>query len=363
MFPEITSALECLYFVPLPFYEDVRDYQFPSFAHNTAVTPTPAQLEAARGLISAMDLMQGEGEGAEDNEDEDGAGELLQPEQTFNPVLQRFYQCVERRALDESAEVSELDPLIARYVNPDKATLKASEGPFKAFKAAFQLRKVESKKEQKKRHWSAVYGADASLEDMDQDILAAKQLKAATSSSSSSSSSSGSGGGSGGDAMADDLKFEDIVATRVDKIGSVDPVKDFNTILDRRSSGDEVDMACAQMADMVKQLVNSAFNGDAFPKAIDCMVAFRLGCVMHEEPSHFNNALTEYKQLYCKKIPDFWQMVVEEGIFPINNSEVGHSKFTPEEARKFLDVAAPAPAQQAAAVDDDDDDDLWGSMN
>jgi len=40
--------------------------------------------------------------------------EALQPKTTFNPALQRFYQCVERRALDPEADISELDPVISK---------------------------------------------------------------------------------------------------------------------------------------------------------------------------------------------------------------------------------------------------------
>ena len=41
--------------------------------------------------------------------------ESLKPKLTFNPVLQRFYQSLEARALDSTADVVDLDPVIAKY--------------------------------------------------------------------------------------------------------------------------------------------------------------------------------------------------------------------------------------------------------
>ena len=43
--------------------------------------------------------------------------EALKPKHTFNPVLQRFYQCVQQRAMSPDAPVTTLDPTIAKYYN------------------------------------------------------------------------------------------------------------------------------------------------------------------------------------------------------------------------------------------------------
>lgn len=68
--------------------------------------------------------------------------ELLKPKRTFNPVIQRFYKCVDRRALDPSAPVQDLDPEIQRYLNPDATILKQAEKALAKFKNSFRLVKV-----------------------------------------------------------------------------------------------------------------------------------------------------------------------------------------------------------------------------
>lgn len=42
--------------------------------------------------------------------------EALKPANTFNPVLQRFYQTVQQRALDPATALAPLEPIIAPYM-------------------------------------------------------------------------------------------------------------------------------------------------------------------------------------------------------------------------------------------------------
>src|SRR5262245_40655856 len=95
-------------------------------------------------LVDSLDLMNGK--------DDDGEPmELLNPKYTFNPALQRFYQCVERRALDPSAPIGELDPVISKYVEPDKDLMKKAEPAFQAIRQSFKFEKVVIEKKQQKR--------------------------------------------------------------------------------------------------------------------------------------------------------------------------------------------------------------------
>jgi ATP-dependent DNA helicase 2 subunit 2 len=109
--PHIKPDYECLYYNSLPFAEDIRQYSFSSLAPDKArksVAPTAQQLQAAEKLINDMDLMHNE-------EREDGSlGESLKPKYTYNPVLQRFYQCVQFRALNPDSNLPKLDPLIEK---------------------------------------------------------------------------------------------------------------------------------------------------------------------------------------------------------------------------------------------------------
>jgi len=69
------------------------------------------QLAAAEELITGLDLMTAQ---------VDAAGhksEALDPRKTFNPVLQRFYQALQARAMEPDCPLPELDPEIQKCVS------------------------------------------------------------------------------------------------------------------------------------------------------------------------------------------------------------------------------------------------------
>ncbi len=159
--PHIKADYECMYYNSLPFAEDLRQYPFSSLAPDKirkSFAPTQDQLTAAEQLINSLDLMTA-------SQDEDGNQiEALKPKYTYNPVLQRFYQCIQHRALHPNTPLPKLDPLIEKYVNPDEELFHKSMDPIKKFKSVFSLAKVEDKKEKTER----VYWRDS---------LAANQVK------------------------------------------------------------------------------------------------------------------------------------------------------------------------------------------
>lgn len=71
---------DSLYFNVLPFAEDVREFQFPSFKNLPATfQPNDEQQEAADNLVRMLDLAPPAKE------------EILKPDLTPNPVLEVFY--------------------------------------------------------------------------------------------------------------------------------------------------------------------------------------------------------------------------------------------------------------------------------
>ena len=77
----------------LPTVEDIRDFQFSSLDQCSI-----QQEEVVSKFIDSLDLEQ-------------NGEELLKPNETYNPVLQYFYQCLEAKALDKSEDF----PLSAGY--------------------------------------------------------------------------------------------------------------------------------------------------------------------------------------------------------------------------------------------------------
>jgi len=136
LMPHIKSDLEYLIYQKLPFAEDLRHYPFAPLdpGHiRAAHAPSQAQLDAAERLIQSLDLMTA-------SKDEDGEPmESLKPKFTYNPVLQRFYQCVQHRALHPNAPLPPLDPVISQYCNPDQQLFTAAKRQLEDFKRLFPL--------------------------------------------------------------------------------------------------------------------------------------------------------------------------------------------------------------------------------
>lgn len=113
--PHIGSNGAVLYLNALPTVEDIRDYQFESLKECTI-----KQEEVMSKFIDSLDLEK-EIEGEEDGE------EALKPGETFNPVLQYFYQCLEHKALKKENNLPDLDETIEDYLRPDKKLFEGNK--------------------------------------------------------------------------------------------------------------------------------------------------------------------------------------------------------------------------------------------
>jgi len=106
--PHISKGGAILYLNTLPTVEDIRDYQFESLKECTI-----KQEEVVSRFIDSLDM---------EREDEEGnVEEVLKPTETFNPVLQYFYQCLEHKALESDNNLPSLDDAIEDYLKPDKS--------------------------------------------------------------------------------------------------------------------------------------------------------------------------------------------------------------------------------------------------
>lgn len=73
---------------------------------------------------------------------------------------------------------------------------------------------------------------------------------------------------------------------KVEKIGDLTPVQDFEAMISRRDSPDWVVKAIKDMKDKIFDMVEDSHEGDNYPKALDCLVALRKGCIL-EQVIHF----------------------------------------------------------------------------
>ena len=136
------------YFNLLPFSEDIRDFAFGTFEQNPNLKITPTQKEATKNLVSSMRLKTA---------DED---EILDPDFTFNPILQRFYKTIQNKAFDADAGIAPLDEDIRKYIEPDEQIFAKSEEFISQYKDAFKLEKNVVEKANKKRRWKELVVVD-----------------------------------------------------------------------------------------------------------------------------------------------------------------------------------------------------------
>eukprot|EP01105_Mastigella_eilhardi_P010054 TRINITY_DN2353_c0_g1_i3.p1 TRINITY_DN2353_c0_g1~~TRINITY_DN2353_c0_g1_i3.p1 ORF type:complete len:753 (-),score=192.03 TRINITY_DN2353_c0_g1_i3:99-2321(-) len=321
--PHVKHDLDCLYVQLLPFAENLRSYQFPPMnptnsATKKAYIPSPEQLVSAAKLITSFDLMTSavneDGEQVED----------LKPKEVYNPVLQRFYQCVAQRALDPAHPISVVDPAIDKLVKPNERLVSQAAPALEAFAASFPLQKSEAAAKLEQRS----YWRDQ-LQDAARDVTL--------------DSYTGGSGAAGQKTprrlsrdLAMDLSIEKLIASGVTAVGSVTPVKDFEEMMQRRDVDLVID-AVTQLRKRIMQLINDSIQDTYYGKTLECVVALRKGCVMEDEFQQFNTMLQDMRfQFENKTRNKFWQLVVEKGLSLIHNQECVDSPITPKDSAEYL---------------------------
>ena len=159
--PHISSDIECFYLNVLPFYEDVKKYHFQSFKEKFPVNDK--QQSIIDDFVSQMDL--------NDNKLDNTKNLLKTPEETFNPILQRFYNSIYVRALDPNSLIPDIDPKIREqiYSNP----LGNKHPLFDAMKEQFPLKENEIKSVHTKERWNEFIDKPSKI---NSELLALKKI-------------------------------------------------------------------------------------------------------------------------------------------------------------------------------------------
>ena len=71
-------------------------------------------------------------------------------------------------------------------------------------------------------------------------------------------------------------------SVKVEKIGDSTPMQDFEAMISRRDSPKWVDKAITDMKNKICNLVEDSYNGDNYPKAVECLNALRKGCILEQ---------------------------------------------------------------------------------
>ncbi|XP_059651548.1 ATP-dependent DNA helicase 2 subunit KU80 [Cornus florida] len=292
---------DSLYFNVLPFAEDVREFQFPSFSNfPSSCQPNKQQQEATDNLVKMLDLAP------------TGKEEALQPDFMPNPVLERFYHHLELKSKQPDAAVPPLDDTLRKITEPDRELLLQSKSVIDEFRMHFELKENPKLKKSTRR------------------LLRDKP----------------SGSNEEGEAIGNEAvnSIENASTFKVEKIGDSTPVQDFEAMMSRRDSPKWVSKAVKDMKNKIFELVESAVEGDTYPyhKAVECLVALRKGCILEQEPKQFNDVLHNlYKFCHEKDLNSFNEFLASRGIMLITKTEAIDSDVTEDEARSFMVKTVP----------------------
>ncbi|KAF5744319.1 ATP-dependent DNA helicase 2 subunit KU80-like isoform X2 [Tripterygium wilfordii] len=233
---------DSFYFNVLPFTEDFREYHFPSFSNfPPSLQPSEQQQEAADNLVQMLDLAPPERQ------------EALLPDFTPNPVLERFYRHLELKSKHPDAAVPPLDGTLKKITEPDPVLFSENKPKIDSFCRSFELKENPKLKKSNRR------------------ILRERP----------SLSDEGDGYGNVSDAQ-DVTSIESKPVIKVEKVGDLTPVQDFEALMSRRDSPHWVGKAIKEMRNKIFNLVEDSYEGDNYAKALEYLVALRKGCSLEQ---------------------------------------------------------------------------------
>ncbi|XP_021255621.1 X-ray repair cross-complementing protein 5 [Numida meleagris] len=322
-FPCIKDAYECLFYVQLPYMEDVRQYMFSSLK-NKKCTPTADQLSAVDSLIDSMNLVY---------EDDDGETfeDLFKPSKIPNPHFQRLYQCLQHKAFHPNEPLPPIEQHLLEMLEVPSVVKERCKAPLEKVKALFPLKDAGKKKEEKT--------AQDIFKD-DEDGPDAKRRKT--------------------EDEEDSFSIMKLAEGNVTSVGSVNPAEDFR-ILVRQKNADFKDVS-QQLINRIDQFLENR-SSQYYMKGIDCIRVFREEAVKLSKVQCFNDFLQALKsKVEDKGLADFWEIVVQDRISLITKDEAEGSSVTSEEAEKFLTPKEKKNETPPATDEGGDVDDLLDMM-
>jgi ATP-dependent DNA helicase 2 subunit 2 len=293
LYPKISKTHgSLLYLNSLPTVEDMRDYQFESLKESTT-----NQQKVIGEFIKSLSL---------EREEEDGeVEEVLKPSETFNPVLQYFYQCLEHKSLEKESNLPPLDEAIGAYLKPDKKMFENNK--FVTFlPKMFEIKEKEVKADEKKRR---VFWREMIKSEIGENI-SEKKLEEKLS-----------------DKKPEDKK----------EISPNRPIEDFKEMVGNKYIDLTVD-AMKQLKDIIVKFITESFKGSYYIKAIECIKALRDTAIDDDEFLFFNGFLEDLKSSFPRdKFSDFWKLFYENRISLISSRENVKCPVTSSEAETWLE--------------------------
>ncbi|CAF2106280.1 unnamed protein product [Brassica napus] len=277
---------DSFYFNVLPFAEDVREFPFPSFSRFPAsLKPDEQQQAVSDNLVKMLDLAPSPKE------------EVLKPELTPNPVLQRFYEYLELKSKSTDAALPPMNEAFKRIMEQDPELSSSNKSIMDSFSGSFEVKENPKLRKASKR------------------LLRDKP--------------------SGSDDEDNRMITYNANENSIDTVGDANPVQDFEAMISRRDGNDWTDKAISEMKKRIVKLVEDSTT-DEVDKALECLLSLRKCCVLEQEPKQFNEFLNHlYELCQEKKLSHFLAHFTSKKITMIPKSEAADSDVADEEAADF----------------------------
>ncbi|KAF2620359.1 hypothetical protein F2Q68_00038774 [Brassica cretica] len=277
---------DSFYFNVLPFAEDVREFPFPSFSRFPAsLKPDEQQQAVSDNLVKMLDLAPSPKE------------EVLKPELTPNPVLQRFYEYLELKSKSTDAALPPMNEAFKRIMEQDPELSSSDKSIMDSFSGSFEVKENPKLRKASKR------------------LLRDKP--------------------SGSDDEDNRMITYNANENSIDTVGDANPVQDFEAMISRRDGNDWTDKGISEMKKRIVKLVEDSTT-DEGDKALECLLSLRKCCVLEQEPKQFNEFLNHlYELCQEKKLSHFLAHFTSKKITMIPKSEAADSDVADEEAADF----------------------------
>ncbi|KAI0862643.1 Ku70/Ku80 N-terminal alpha/beta domain-containing protein [Xylaria cubensis] len=305
--PHIEPDFECLYDVPLPFAEDVRNYPFPPLdkvitVHGNTITenhrnlPSKELQDAMNDYVDAMDISSWE-------RDDEGKRtmEYAPVEDLFSPALHRINQVVRHRATYPNEPIPPVAAILLKYANPPEDLVARAKPDLEDLIDKASVKKVPPKataKKDKGEKPKPISGLDIDA------LLRQPENKRVT----------------------------------------IDPSKaisDFKQKMEASDDHAEAEDAIKQMGAIIRDIITKSFGDQDYERAIEHIGVMRETAIEFEYPDLFNSFIKDFKdRLLSGELSGdrrvLWWSIKRFKLGLIDSKASEQSKVTAEEAAEFL---------------------------
>ncbi|GAP87748.1 putative ATP-dependent DNA helicase 2 subunit 2 [Rosellinia necatrix] len=304
--PHIEPDFECLYDVPLPFAEDVRNYPFPPLGKVVTVQgniitenhrnlPSRELQEAMDDYVDAMDISSW-------GKDDEGnrTMEYASVEDLFSPPLHRINQVIRHRATYPNEPIPSTPAILLKYACPPADLIAKVKSDLEDLIDKASIKKVPPKAKGRRERGDK----PKPISGLDIDAL---------------------------------LQHPE---NRRDKISPDKAIPEFKQKVELADDQANIEDAIKQMGAIIRDMVTKSFGDQDYDRAIEHIGVIRETAIDYEYPNLFNAFIKDFKTRLLSGEFDgnrrelWWQIkYVKLGLIDKITSE--HSKVTAEEAAEF----------------------------